>query len=87
MCYTQDDDRLKPVPLGRYPWVPLGDPADPTAIVKVSMIPTSTLTAPLDVFTPLARKDDTIDSPCWSFLIEKGDEALLWDMGLRAVST
>ncbi|ORY29316.1 beta-lactamase-like protein [Naematelia encephala] len=81
--YSQDDPRLRPIPLSAYPWHPLPSPASKEAIVKVSLIPTSTLTAPSKVFTSFAGEEDKCEAPCWSFLIEKGDEAILWDMGLR----
>ncbi|WVW81950.1 hypothetical protein I302_103953 [Kwoniella bestiolae CBS 10118] len=81
--YTQDDPRIKPVPLDRYPWTPLPPSASKDDIVKVSIIPTSTLTAPVKEFSAFAKGDEKEDSPCWSFLIEKGQDAILWDMGLR----
>ncbi|GFZ51913.1 hypothetical protein JCM24511_09683 [Saitozyma sp. JCM 24511] len=82
--YKQDDPRLRPVPLDAYAWTPLPSPPTPDAIVKVSLIPTSKLVAPLRLFTPSANDDETEEAPSRSFLIEKGDEAILFDMGLRA---
>ncbi|WVQ62538.1 uncharacterized protein L199_000680 [Kwoniella botswanensis] len=81
--FTQDDQRLRPVPLDRYPWTSLPISDSKEDIVKVSIIPTSTLTAPVKEFSAFAKGDEREDSPCWSFLIEKGDQAILWDMGLR----
>ncbi|WVQ93214.1 hypothetical protein IAU59_000278 [Kwoniella sp. CBS 9459] len=81
--YTQDDPRLQPVPLSKYPWTPLPSAQSKDAIVKVSIIPTSSLSAPVKVFSAFEKGDHREESPCWSFLIEKGDQALLWDMGLR----
>jgi hypothetical protein len=83
--YKQEDPRLRPVPLDAYAWTPIPSPPTPKAIVKVSLIPTSKLVAPLRLFTPSANDDETEEAPSWSFLIEKGDEAILFDMGLRAV--
>jgi len=39
--------------------------------------------APRKAFTPAAGPDENIDTPSWSFLIEKGDWAGLFDLGLR----
>ncbi|WWC66674.1 uncharacterized protein I206_100578 [Kwoniella pini CBS 10737] len=82
-AYTLDDPRIKPVPLQQYPWSPLPQAKSKDRIVKVSIIPTATLSAPVKVFSAFAKGDEKEDSPCWSFLIEKGDDAILWDMGLR----
>ncbi|WVF65549.1 hypothetical protein IAT40_000277 [Kwoniella sp. CBS 6097] len=81
--YTQDDPRLRPVPLSKYPWTPLPPAQADSDIVKVSIIPTSSLSAPVKVFSAFDKSDHREESPCWSFLIEKGDQGLLWDMGLR----
>ncbi|WRT63722.1 uncharacterized protein IL334_000645 [Kwoniella shivajii] len=81
--YTQDDPRLRPVPLEKYPWKALPLSTSKADVVKVSIIPTTTLTAPVKVFSAFEKGDKKEDSPCWSFLIEKGDKAILWDMGLR----
>jgi hypothetical protein len=83
--YKQDDLRLRPVPLDAYPWTPIPSPPTPEAVVKVSLIPTSKLVAPLPLFTPGAKDDETEEAPSWSFLIERGNEAILFDLGLRAV--
>jgi hypothetical protein len=39
--------------------------------------------APRNVFTPAAGKDERINTPSWSFLVEKGEWAALFDLGLR----
>lgn len=83
--YTQSDPRLKPIPLDQYPWTPLPLPPSPDAIVKVSIIPLPAIDAPSDVFTTLRPPGEVEKMPCWSFLIEKGEEAMLWDLGLREV--
>ena len=86
--YTQDDPRLAPIHFSKYPWKPLPPPPNGDATVKVSMIPTSKIKGPRNVFTTLKEETDEEEllAPCWSFLIEKGDEGILWDMGLRDVS-
>ncbi|WVR09064.1 hypothetical protein IAU60_006125 [Kwoniella sp. DSM 27419] len=84
--YTQDDPRLTPVPLAKYPWTPMPSSSSLTGgagRVKVSVIPTSELSAPVKAFNAFEKGDKKETAPCWSFLIEHGDEAILWDMGLR----
>ncbi len=83
--YTQDDPHLKPIPLAQYPWVTLPNPLNPEAIVKLCIIPTSEFEGPQEDFTSFKDRGEKTIVPCWSFLIEKGDEAILWDMGLRSV--
>jgi len=39
--------------------------------------------APRIAFTPAAKADEKINTPSWSFLVEKGDWAGLFDLGLR----
>jgi hypothetical protein len=86
--YTPNDSRLTPINPSKYPWKPLPAPTHADAIVKVSMIPTSKIKGPRNVFTTLKEDgdEDEMVAPCWSFLVEKGDEGILWDMGLRDVS-
>ncbi|KAL7422345.1 hypothetical protein Q5752_002991 [Cryptotrichosporon argae] len=81
--YAPEDPRLQPVPLSAYAWSPLPAPRTPDAVVRVSMIPTSTLTLDAALFTTFAAPGDKVTCPCWSFLIEKDGRAILWDLGLR----
>lgn len=81
--YTQDDHRIQPIPLSKYNFSPLPSPPSSEAIVKLSVIPTTSMDAPRNVFTPAAGKDERINTPSWSFLVEKGEWAALFDLGLR----
>lgn len=82
--WSQDDPRLQPLPLSSYKWTALPEPPTPEAIIKISIIPSSVLTAPANMFTPAAKEGQKTDVPCWSFLLEKGDWAALLDLGLRS---
>lgn len=81
--YTQSDSRIQPLPLSTYKFLPLPTPPNSDAIVKLSLVPTTSMTAPRKAFTPAAAPDEKIDTPSWSFLVEKGDWAGLFDLGLR----
>jgi hypothetical protein len=41
------------------------------------------MSAPRIAFTPAAKQGEMIDTPSWSFLVEKGDWAGMFDLGLR----
>ena len=41
------------------------------------------MSAPRIAFTPAAKDGEMIDTPSWSFLVEKGDWAGMFDLGLR----
>jgi hypothetical protein len=87
--YTQDDPRIKPLPISTYKFTPLPHSTSKEAIVKLSVIPTTSMTAPRKAFTPAAKEDEKIDTPSWSFLIEKNDSGGdggwvgMFDLGLR----
>jgi hypothetical protein len=81
--YTQDDPRIKPIPLSTYPFTPLPHSSSSNDIVKLSIIPTTSMSAPRIAFTPAAKEGEMIDTPSWSFLVEKGDWAGMFDLGLR----
>jgi len=81
--YTQDDPRIQPLPLSAYTYTPLPHSNSPSDVVKLSVIPTTTMDAPRIAFTPAAKADEKINTPSWSFLVEKGDWAGLFDLGLR----
>jgi len=81
--YEQSDPRLKPPHPNSYPWYGLPAPSSPEAVVKVFMIPTTSMTGPKDMLTAFSRSGDTETLPSCSFLIEHEDYALLWDLGLR----
>jgi hypothetical protein len=81
--YTQDDPRIKPRPVSTYHFTPLPHSTSSEDVVKLSIIPTTSMIAPRKVFTPAAGADEKIDTPSWSFLVEKGDWAGLFDLGLR----
>jgi hypothetical protein len=81
--YTQDDPRIKPIPLSTYPFTPLPHSLSSNDIIKLSIIPTTSMSAPRIAFTPVAKEGEMIDTPSWSFLVEKGDWAGMFDLGLR----
>jgi len=81
--YTQDDPRIQPLPLSTYTYTPLPHSSGSSDVVKLSVIPTTTMDAPRIAFTPAAKADEKIKTPSWSFLVEKGDWAGLFDLGLR----
>lgn len=82
--YTQDDPRIQPVPLSKYPYTPLPHSGSGNDIVKLSVIPTASMSAPRIAFTPAAKEGEKVDTPSWSFLVEKGEWAGMFDLGLRA---
>ena len=41
------------------------------------------MSAPRIAFTPAAKEGEMIDTPSWSFLVEKRDWAGMFDLGLR----
>jgi hypothetical protein len=81
--YTQDDPRIKPLPISTYLFTPLPHSSSANDIVKLSIIPTTSMSAPRIAFTPAAKEGEMIDTPSWSFLVEKGDWAGMFDLGLR----
>ena len=81
--YTQDDPRIRLVPLSTYPFTPLPHSTSSDDIVKLSVIPTTSMSAPRIAFTPAAKEGEMINTPSWSFLVEKGDWAGMFDLGLR----
>ncbi|WRT69069.1 uncharacterized protein IL334_006052 [Kwoniella shivajii] len=81
--YTQDDPRLRPVPLARYPWRALPQSRSQDAVVKVSFIYTSEIIIPTSMITSIDIGETRSSLPCPSVLIERGDYALLFDLGFR----
>jgi len=82
-AYKQDDPRIQPLPLSTYNFTPLPHSTSSEDVVKLSIIRTTSMIAPRKAFTPAAGPDEKIDTPSWSFLVEKGDWAGLFDLGLR----
>jgi hypothetical protein len=39
--------------------------------------------APKIAFTPTAKEGEKVNTPSWSFLVEKGEWAGMFDLGLR----
>ncbi|WVQ63902.1 uncharacterized protein L199_002058 [Kwoniella botswanensis] len=81
--YTQDDPRIRPIPPSRYPWTPLSPSSTADDVVKVSLILTSTVIAPTNMLTSFDTGEEKTELPCHAVLVEKGDEAMLFDLGLR----
>ncbi|KAK6906026.1 hypothetical protein I203_100007 [Kwoniella mangroviensis CBS 8507] len=81
--YTQDDPRIRPIAPSRYPWTPLSPSSSADDVVKVSLILTSAVIAPTNMLTSFDTGEEKTELPCHAVLIEKGDEAMLFDQGLR----
>ncbi|WVW79356.1 hypothetical protein I302_101324 [Kwoniella bestiolae CBS 10118] len=81
--YTQDDPRVRPIPPSNYPWVAIPPSKSTQDIVKVLLIPTSKVIAPTNMLTSFDTGEEKTELPCYSVLIDRGDEAMLFDLGLR----
>jgi hypothetical protein len=81
--YTQNDSRLRPAHPASFPWTPIPPPSDDSARVSVSLLDSSTITGAANRLSSFASDGEEWTLPAFSFLVEHGDEALLFDLGCR----
>lgn len=81
--FKHNDPRLRPPQPSAYPWVPIPTAADESAVVSVSMMDSSNITGPGNLVSSFASEDEKWKLPAFSFLVEHGDEATLFDLGCR----
>lgn len=88
--WTQSDPLLRPVHPSSLPWY--GIPAPPSAsasasaaaTVSVSLLNSGYLTGASYLLT--TQREGQLRIPVYCALVEKGEEALLFDLGIRPVS-
>lgn len=83
------DPRLKPIPPSNFEWKPLPLSRNEGDVVQVSMIPSSEIDGPANMFVAnLEDTDSRLRVPSFSFLIQhmNSGKTLLWDLGLAKVS-
>lgn len=79
---------LRPVPLSSFQWREIPPSQSPDDVVLVSMIPSSGVEGPTNMFTDNPEDKSRMCVPSFSFLVEhkKSGKTLLWDLGVTNVS-
>lgn len=81
--YQHNDPRLRPASPSSFPWIPLPTPESNSAKVSISVFDSSKLTGPGPLLSSFAKEGEEWLLPAFSFLVEHGDEAILFDLGCR----
>lgn len=83
------DPRLRPIPPSTFKWKALPRSRDQEDVVQVSMIRSSHLEGPANMFVAnLEDRKSRMQVPSFSFLIQHtSGKTLLWDLGLTSVSS
>jgi hypothetical protein len=84
------DPRLRPVPPSNFKWTPLPLSLNQDDVVQISMIPSSEVEGPTNMFIANLEDDKSrLRVPSFGFLIQHKNtgKTLLWDLGLAKVSS
>ena len=81
--WRQDDPRLRPLPLSQYDFRPIPASSSADAKWEVSVLDTSSLRVRRALVCSIADPVEVTVVPVFSFLLERGDRAILFDLGLR----
>lgn len=78
---------LRPIPPSSFPWEKIPPSQSPDDVVRLSMIPSSGVEGPTNMFIDSPEDTSRLCVPSFSFLIEhKSGKTLLWDLGVIKVS-
>lgn len=81
--FKPNDPRLRPPFPSEYPWTPIPTPASDGAKVSIGLMESSRIRGPGVALSSFAKEGEEWTLPAFSFLVEHGDEAILFDLGCR----